>query len=214
MNLEQKNNLALRVAHDIPEGSYVNLGIGLPTLVADYFGDKEVILQSENGVMGQWINAEEGQEDWDLINAGKEAIQLKKGGVYFHHADSFGMMRGGHLNYCILGAYQISANGDLANWHTGESDAIPAVGGAMGLALGAQNVYVMMEHLTREGKSKIIEQCTYPVTGLACVNRVYTDVATFEFKDEKVYVLDIVEPFDAAYVQKITDVPLDFSKIK
>lgn len=214
MNLEQKNNLALRVAHDIPEGSYVNLGIGLPTLVADYFGDKEVILQSENGVMGQWINAEEGQEDWDLINAGKEAIQLKKGGVYFHHADSFGMMRGGHLNYCILGAYQISANGDLANWHTGESDAIPAVGGAMDLALGAQNVYVMMEHLTREGKSKIIEQCTYPVTGLACVNRVYTDVATFEFKDEKVYVLDIVEPFDAAYVQKITDVPLDFSKIK
>lgn len=214
MDIQQKSNLAQRVAQDIPEGAYVNLGIGLPTLVADYFADKEVILQSENGVLGQWNQAEEGEEDWDLINAGKEAIDLKKGGAFFHHADSFGMMRGGHLDYCILGAFQISANGDLANWHTGHPDAIPAVGGAMDLASGAQNVYVMMEHLTKQGHSKILEKCSYPLTGLACVNRVYTEIATFEFADGTVYVTDIVSPHTADYVQSITDVVLDFSKMK
>lgn len=214
MDIQQKNNLAQRVAHDIPEGSYVNLGIGLPTLVADYFADKEVILQSENGVLGQWTQAEVGEENWDLINAGKEAIDLKKGGAFFHHADSFGMMRGGHLDYCILGAFQISANGDLANWHTGHPDAIPAVGGAMDLASGAQNVYVMMEHLTKQGHSKILEKCSYPLTGLACVNRVYTEIATFDFDNGQVFVIDIVTPHTAEYVQSITDIPLDFSRMK
>ncbi|TCB49533.1 3-oxoacid CoA-transferase subunit B [Acinetobacter sp. ANC 4779] len=214
MDIQQKNNLAQRVAHDIPEGSYVNLGIGLPTLVADYFADKEVILQSENGVLGQWTQAEVGEENWDLINAGKEAIDLKKGGAFFHHADSFGMMRGGHLDYCILGAFQISANGDLANWHTGHPDAIPAVGGAMDLASGAQNVYVMMEHLTKQGHSKILEKCSYPLTGLACVNRVYTEIATFDFVNGQVFVIDIVAPHTAEYVQRITDIALDFSRMK
>ncbi|WP_425918780.1 3-oxoacid CoA-transferase subunit B [Acinetobacter sp. TSRC1-2] len=214
MDIQQKNNLAQRVAQDIPEGSYVNLGIGLPTLVADYFADKEVILQSENGVLGQWTQAEVDEENWDLINAGKEAIDLKKGGAFFHHADSFGMMRGGHLDYCILGAFQISANGDLANWHTGHPDAIPAVGGAMDLASGAQNVYVMMEHLTKQGHSKILEKCSYPLTGLACVNRVYTEIATFDFANGQVFVIDIVAPHTPEYVQSVTDIPLDFSRMK
>ena len=214
MDNQQKKLLAQRVAPDTPEGSYVNLGIGLPTLVADYFDDKEVILQSENGVLGQWTQAANGNENWDLINAGKEAIDLKKGGAFFHHADSFGMMRGGHLDYCILGAFQISSHGDLANWHTGHTDAIPAVGGAMDLASGAQNVYVMMEHLTKQGHSKILEKCTYPLTGLACVNRVYTEIATFEFSDGLVYVIDIVLPHTAEYIQSVTDVVLDFSKMK
>lgn len=214
MDMQQKYALAQRIAQDIPEGSYVNLGIGLPTLVADYFDTKEVILHSENGVLGQWVQAEAGCEDWDLINAGKEAIQLKQGGAFFHHADSFGMMRGGHLDYCILGAFQVSAQGDLANWHTGQSDAIPAVGGAMDLASGARNVYVMMEHLTKQGQSKILAQCSYPLTGLACVDRVYTDMATLEFKDNKVYVIDIVAQYTEDDVQEATAVSLDFSKMK
>ena len=214
MNIQQKIELAQRVAKDIPEGSYVNLGIGLPTLVADYFAEKEVILHSENGILGQWTGAEVGQEDWDLINAGKEAITLKNGGAFFHHADSFGMMRGGHLNYCILGAFQISKQGDLANWHTGQPDAIPAVGGAMDLAMGAENVYVMMEHLTKHGQSKILEQCSYPLTGLECVNRAYTDIGTFEFQAGKVFVLELVAAHTPEYVQSITAVDLDFSKLK
>lgn len=213
MDIQQKSNLAQRVAQDIPEGAYVNLGIGLPTLVADYFADKEVILHSENGVLGQWTQSEKGKENWDLINAGKEAIDLKKGGAFFHHAESFGMMRGGHLDYCILGAYQVSSNGDLANWHTGHPDAIPAVGGAMDLASGARNVYVMMEHLTRDGCSKILESCTYPLTGMNCVSRVYTEIATFDFTNGCVFVIDIISPYDAEYVQSITEVPLDFSRL-
>ncbi len=214
MDALQKINLAKRVAQDIPEGAYVNLGIGLPTLVADFFEDKEVILQSENGVLGQWTQAAKGEEDWDLINAGKEPINLKKGGAFFHHADSFGMMRGGHLDYCILGAFQVSADGDLANWHTGKPDAIPAVGGAMDLASGARNVFVMMEYLTKEGHSKILKTCSYPLTGLACVNRVYTEVATFEFANGKVYVIDIVAPYDLDYIKKTSEIELDYSKLK
>lgn len=210
MKSTDKVALAERVANDIPEGAYVNLGIGLPTLVADFFGDKEVILHSENGVLGQWTKAKEGEEDWDLINAGKEAIDLKPGGAFFHHADSFGMMRGGHLDYCILGAFQVSQAGDLANWHTGQPNSIPAVGGAMDLASGARHVYVMMEQLTKTGEAKILPQCTYPLTGLKCVNRVYTEVATFEFIDGKVYVIDIVEPYTEDDVKAMTDVPLIF----
>lgn len=214
MNFSVKANLAKRVAQDIPEGSYVNLGIGLPTLVADYFVDKEVILHSENGVLGQWSQAEQGSEDWDLINAGKEAIDLKVGGAFFHHADSFGMMRGGHLDYCILGAFQVSSKGDLANWHTGEADAIPAVGGAMDLASGARNVYVMMKYLTREGECKILEQCSYPLTGLGCVNRVYTEVGTFEFENGNVYLIDLIEPYDLSFIEKTCQIKIDYSKLK
>lgn len=214
MNFSVKANLAKRVAQDIPEGSYVNLGIGLPTLVADYFVDKEVILHSENGVLGQWSQAEQGLEDWDLINAGKEAIDLKVGGAFFHHADSFGMMRGGHLDYCILGAFQVSSKGDLANWHTGEAEAIPAVGGAMDLASGARNVYVMMKYLTKDGECKILEQCSYPLTGLGCVNRVYTEVGTFEFENGNVYLIDLIEPYDLSFIEKTCQIKIDYSKLK
>jgi 3-oxoadipate CoA-transferase, beta subunit len=149
--------MAARVARDIPDGAVVNLGIGLPTLVANHLPkDREVLLHSENGVLGMGPAPKPGEEDWDLINAGKQAVTLLPGGSYFHHADSFGMMRGGHLDFCVLGAFQVSATGDLANWHTGAADAIPAVGGAMDLAIGAKKTYVMMEHLTKAGESKIV----------------------------------------------------------
>lgn len=180
-----RDEIAQRLAKDIPEGAYVNLGIGLPTKVANYLPkDKEIFLHSENGVLGMGPAPESGQEDWDLINAGKQPVTLLKGGSFFHHADSFAMMRGGHLDICVLGAFQVSRHGDLANWHTGEPDAIPAVGGAMDLAAGARAVYVMMELQTRDGQSKLVEQCSYPLTGLKCVSRVYTDYAVFQIEGE------------------------------
>lgn len=212
MNHEARNSLAARVARDIPDGSYVNLGIGLPTLVANHISkDKEVILHSENGVLGQWDGAEPGQEDWDLINAGKEAIRLGKGAAFFHHADSFGMMRGGHLDICVLGAFQVSERGDLANWHTGAEDAIPAVGGAMDLAIGAKRVFVMMDLLGKDGRSKLMARCSYPLTGLACVSRIYTDLATFEIRQGGVFVLETVGDRSLAELQELTGVTLDFS---
>ena len=178
-----RDEIAARVAKDIPEGAYVNLGIGLPTRVGNYLpADKEIFLHSENGVLGMGPAPEPGQEDDDLINAGKQPVTLLKGGSYFHHADSFAMMRGGHLDICVLGAFQVSRNGDLANWHTGEPDAIPAVGGAMDLAAGAKSVFVMMEIQTKDGQSKLVEKCTYPLTGVACVSRVYTDVGVFQIE--------------------------------
>src|ERR1700740_2770543 len=159
-----RDEMAARVARDIPDGAVVNLGIGLPTLVANHLpSDREVLLHSENGVLGMGPAPAEGQEDWDLINAGKQAVTLLAGGSYFHHADSFAMMRGGRLDYCVRGPFQVAVNGDLANWHTGAPDAIPAVGGAMDLAIGAKKTFVMMEHLTRTGESKIVERCTYPL---------------------------------------------------
>jgi len=180
-----RDEIAQRLAKDIPEGAYVNLGIGLPTKVANYLPkDKEIFLHSENGVLGMGPAPEPGLEDWDLINAGKQPVTLLKGGSFFHHADSFAMMRGGHLDICVLGAFQVSRHGDLANWHTGEPDAIPAVGGAMDLAAGARAVYVMMELQTRDGQSKLVEQCSYPLTGLKCVSRVYTDYAVFQIESE------------------------------
>lgn len=215
MNQQTRNQLAARVARDIPDGSYVNLGIGLPTLVANHLGnDKEVILHSENGVLGQWTATEPGQEDWDLINAGKEAIKLASGAAFFHHADSFGMMRGGHLDICVLGAFQVSAKGDLANWHTGEEDSIPAVGGAMDLAIGAKRVFVMMDHLTKDGKSKLLPRCTYPLTGLGCVSRVYTDLATIEVREDGLFVLEIVDGQTPSTLQAVTGVALDFSLLE
>src|SRR5437870_812214 len=155
-----RDQMAARVARDIPEGAYVNLGIGLPTLVANHLPkDREIFLHSENGLLGMGPAPAEGDEDYDLINAGKQPVTLLKGGAYFHHADSFAMMRGGHLDICVLGAFQVSVRGDLANWHTGAPDAIPAVGGAMDLAIGAKKTCVMMEHLTKSGESKIVERC-------------------------------------------------------
>src|SRR5499427_1749583 len=176
-----RNQLAARVARDIPEGAYVNLGIGAPTLIANFLPkDREIFLHSENGILGMGPAPPAGQEDWDLINAGKQPVTLLTGGAYFHHGDSFAMMRGGHLDVCVLGAFQVSQSGDLANWHTGAEGAIPAVGGAMDLAIGAKKTYVMMEHTTRQGESKLVEACTYPLTGLACVSRVYTDLAVID----------------------------------
>jgi 3-oxoadipate CoA-transferase, beta subunit len=173
-----RDQMAARVAQDIPEGAYVNLGIGLPTLVANHLPkSKEIFLHSENGLLGMGPAPAAGQEDYDLINAGKQPVTLLAGGAYFHSADSFAMMRGGHLDYAVLGAFQVSASGDLANWHTGGADAIPAVGGAMDLAIGAKKTYVMMEHLTKTGQSKIVSACSYPLTGIRCVSRIYTDLA-------------------------------------
>src|SRR5213078_1769271 len=158
----------------------VNLGIGLPTMVANHLPkEREIFLHSENGLLGMGPAPAPGAEDADLINAGKQPVTLLTGGAYFHHADSFAMMRGGHLDFCVLGAFQVSAAGDLANWHTGAPNAIPAVGGAMDLAVGAKKVLVMMEHLTKQGESKLVEHCTYPLTGVGCVTRVYTDKAVF-----------------------------------
>jgi 3-oxoadipate CoA-transferase, beta subunit len=201
--------MAARVARDIPDGAVVNLGIGLPTLVANHLPqDREVLLHSENGVLGMGPAPAAGAEDWDLINAGKQAVTLLPGGSYFHHADSFGMMRGGHLDYCVLGAFQVSTTGDLANWHTGAPDAIPAVGGAMDLAIGAKRTYVMMEHLTKSGESKIVPACTYPLTGIACVSRVYTDLATIDITPHGLRVIDMVEGLDLAELQRLSGVPL------
>ncbi|MBD9417190.1 3-oxoacid CoA-transferase subunit B [Pseudomonas sp. PDM16] len=214
MDKETRNAMAARVARDIPEGAYVNLGIGLPTMVANHLpADKDIFLHSENGVLGRWTGAPVGEEDWDMINAGKEPIKLEPGAAFFHHADSFGMMRGGHLDICVLGAFQVSATGDLANWHTGAPDAIPAVGGAMDLAIGAKRIYVMMEHLDKQGRSKVLPQCSYPLTGLGCVSRVYTDLATLEITAEGVKVIELVGDISAAALQDATSVPLDFSAV-
>ena len=180
-----RKDLAARIAADIPEGAYVNLGIGAPTLVANYLPeDEEIILHTENGLLGMGAAPAEGQIDPDLINAGKQPVTAVPGAAFFHHADSFGMMRGGHLDVCVLGAFQVAQNGDLANWSTGAPGAIPAVGGAMDLAIGAKSVYVMTDLLTKTGESKLVAACTYPLTGVGCVTRVYTDHAIFDVTDE------------------------------
>ena len=172
--------IAKLVAADIPPGSYVNLGIGQPTLVADYLSpDSGVVLHTENGMLGMGRAAHGDEVDPDLINAGKVPVTETPGASYFHHADSFAMMRGGHLDVCVLGAFQVSFTGDLANWHTGRPDAIPAVGGAMDLAIGAKQVFVMMSLFTDAGAPKLVPSCTYPLTGLRCVSRVYTDYGVF-----------------------------------
>ncbi|HEX4620649.1 MAG TPA: 3-oxoacid CoA-transferase subunit B, partial [Myxococcaceae bacterium] len=176
-----RDELARRVAQDIPEGAYVNLGIGLPTTVAEHLPqDREIFLHSENGVLGMGPKPAPGQVDPDLINAGKEPVTLLPGGCFFHHGDSFAMMRGGHLDICVLGAFEVSVKGDLANWSTGAPDAIPAVGGAMDLAIGAKQVFVMMEHFTKQGQCKVVKACRYPLTGIACVHRIYTDLAVLD----------------------------------
>lgn len=209
MNKWTREQMAARVAQDIPDGAVVNLGIGLPTLVANQLpADREVILHSENGVIGMGPAPAEGEEDYDLINAGKQAVTLLPGGCYFHHADSFAMMRGGHLDVCVLGAFQVSAGGDLANWHTGAPDAIPAVGGAMDLAIGAKKTYVMMEHLTKSGASKLVESCTYPLTGIACVSRIYSDLAVIDLTADGAKVTAIVDGLSFDELQRFTAVAL------
>ena len=204
-----KDELAACVARDIPEGATVNLGIGQPTLVANHIPPTlEILLHSENGILGMGPAPAAGQEDYDLINAGKQPVTLLPGGAFFHHADSFAMMRGGHLDICVLGAFQVSATGDLANWHTGEPGAIPAVGGAMDLAIGAKQTWVMMDLLTKQGQSKLVSQCTYPLTGIACVKRVYTDVATLACTANGLLVIDMVPGLTLEALSELIGLPL------
>jgi 3-oxoadipate CoA-transferase, beta subunit len=209
-----RDQMAARVARDIPEGAYVNLGIGLPTLVANHLPAagssdyREIFLHSENGLLGMGPAPSAGREDYDLINAGKQPVTLLPGGAFFHHADSFAMMRGGHLDICVLGAFQVSRTGDLANWHTGAPDAIPAVGGAMDLAIGAKKTCVMMEHLTRSGESKLVERCTYPLTGIGCVSRIYTDLAVIDVTSGGLQVIEIFNGLPFEELQRLSGVPL------
>ena len=199
-----KQELAQRVARDIFDGAYVNLGIGQPTLVANYLPEGiEVVLHSENGILGMGGAPAAGEEDYDLINAGKQPVTLFPGGAYFHHADSFAMMRGGHLDICVLGAFQVSATGDLANWSTGEVGAIPAVGGAMDLAVGAKQTWVMMDLLTKQGESKVVKTCTYPLTGIACVKRIYSDLATLECTPQGLKLIDKVEGLQHSELERL-----------
>jgi 3-oxoadipate CoA-transferase beta subunit len=203
-----KREMAELVARDIPAGSFVNLGIGQPTMVADFLEPASgVVLHTENGMLNMGPAAPEGEEDWDLTNAGKEAVTELPGAAYFHHADSFAMMRGGHLDVCVLGAFQVSAGGDLANWHTGAPDAIPAVGGAMDLAIGAKRVFVMMSLFAKDGAPKLVPSCSYPLTGVGCVDRVYTERAVFELGPDGVAVR---ETFGTTYDELADrlDVPL------
>ena len=204
-----RDQIAARVARDIPEGACVNLGIGLPTLVANHLPkEREVFLHSENGILGMGPAPAAGKEDHDLVNAGKQPVTLLAGGAYFHHADSFSMMRGGHLDICVLGAFQVSATGDLANWHTGAPDAIPAVGGAMDLAVGAKRTFVMMEHLTKGGERKIVERCSYPLTGVGCVSRIYTDLAVIDVTPEGLAVVEAVAGLGLDELRRLTGAPL------
>ena len=204
-----KDELAARVAKDIPEGATVNLGIGQPTLVANHIPPSlEILLHSENGILGMGPAPAAGQEDYDLINAGKQPVTLLQGGAYFHHADSFAMMRGGHLDICVLGAFQVSATGDLANWHTGELGAIPAVGGAMDLAIGAKQTWVMMDLLTKQGQSKLVSACSYPLTGIGCVKRVYTDLATLACTANGLLVIDMVPGLTLEALSELIGLPL------
>ena len=203
-----KQEMAQAVARDIPAGSYVNLGIGQPTVVADYLEpDSGIVLHTENGMLNMGPAAVGEDIDRDLTNAGKISVTELPGCSYFHHADSFAMMRGGHLDVCVMGAFQVSATGDLANWNTGAPDAIPAVGGAMDLATGAKRVFVMMTLLTKDGAPKLVPECTYPLTGVGCVDRVYTEMATFEIAPEGVRVLALHGPTFEDLVE-LLDVPL------
>jgi 3-oxoadipate CoA-transferase, beta subunit len=204
-----KDQLAQRVARDIHDGAYVNLGIGMPTLVANHLpAGIEVVLHSENGILGMGPAPAAGEEDYDLINAGKQPVTLLPGAAFFHHADSFAMMRGGHLDICVLGAFQVSATGDLANWHTGEPDAIPAVGGAMDLAIGAWQTWVMMDLLTRSGESKLVKRCTYPLTGIACVKRIYSDVATLACTPQGLALIDKVDGLSHTALEQLIGLPV------
>jgi 3-oxoadipate CoA-transferase beta subunit len=205
-----RDELAARVARDIPEGAVMNLGIGVPTRVANFLPDGlEVILHTENGMLGMGPEPTAGRIDPDLINAGKKPVTELAGTAYFHHADSFAMMRGGHLDVCVLGAFQVSERGDLANWSTGAADSIPAVGGAMDLAIGARRVYVMTDLLTRSGESKLVRECSYPLTGVGCVNRIYTDHAIFDVTETGLAVLELFGDNTVAELSGLTGLDLE-----
>jgi 3-oxoadipate CoA-transferase beta subunit len=204
-----RTEMAARLARDIPEGWYVNLGIGAPLQVADHVpAEREVIFHSENGVLGMGpAPAAEAINRW-LINAGKQYVTLREGGAYMHHADSFGLIRGGHLDLCVLGAFQVAANGDLANWSMSDNDSAPAVGGAMDLAAGARQVWVMMEHQTKSGESRLVRRCSYPLTAPGVVKRVYTNLAVLDVTADGFAVRDMIEGLTLDALQKVTDAPL------
>lgn len=210
-----RQDLAARIAADIPEGAVVNLGIGAPTLVANYLpADLEIILHTENGMLGMGPAPETDRVDPDLINAGKQAVTALAGAAYFHHADSFAMMRGGHLDVCVLGAFQVAESGDLANWSTGAPGAIPAVGGAMDLAIGAKDVYVMTDLLTKQGESKLVAACSYPLTGVGCVSRVYTDHAVFDVTPTGFAVRELFGDNTIEELRELTGLALEASPVE
>jgi 3-oxoadipate CoA-transferase, beta subunit len=201
--------IAQRIVQDIPDGAYVNLGIGQPMTISNFLPpDKEIIIQSENGILGMGPLATGADVDTELVNAGKQNVTLLKGGAIFHHGDSFAMIRGGHIDICVLGAFQVSVKGDLANWRTLDRDAIPAVGGAMDLAKGAKQVFVMMEHLTKSGESKLVERCTYPLTGAGVVDRIYTDLASLQVTPRGLLVIDKVDGLSHAELEKLSQLKL------
>jgi len=204
-----RNEMAARVARDIPEGWFVNLGIGAPLQVADHLpAEREVVFHSENGVLGMGPAPEPDRINRWLINAGKQYVTLRSGGSYMHHADSFGLIRGGHLDLCVLGAFQVAENGDLANWSTSENDSAPAVGGAMDLAAGARRVWVLMDHQTKSGESRLVRRCTYPLTALGVVKRIYTNLAVLDVTPDGFTVREMVERLTLDALQKVTDAPL------
>ena len=201
--------MAARLARDIPEGWYVNLGIGIPTLVADHVNDgREVIFHSENGVLGMGPAPPPDQADPWLINAGKQHVTLQRGGAYVHHADSFAMIRGGHLDLCVLGAFEVAENGDIANWATSENDTAPAVGGAMDLAVGAKRLWVIMEHTTKDGRPRLVRRCGYPLTALAAVTRVYTNLAVLDVAPHGLAVIEMAPGVSHAELQAQTEAEL------
>ena len=211
MHVQKRNReeIAALIAPHITDGAYVNLGIGLPTHVAKYLPkDKEIFLHSENGVLAFGPPPIAGAEDPDLVNAGKELVTLLDGGCFMHHGDSFDIMRGGHLDICVIGAFQVAINGDLANWHTGRVDDLPAVGGAMDLAVGAKSIFVYMEHITKKGEPKIVETLHYPITGQQCVDRIYTDLCVIDVTPEGLKVIEKVDGLSFAELQAMTGAPL------
>ena len=206
-----RNQMAERLAKDITPGSYVNIGIGMPELVANYLDpNDEILLHSENGILGMGAIAKEDEIDLELINTGKKPVTLLTGGAFFHHVDSFIIMRGGHLDLCILGGMQVAANGDLANWSLGRPGEPPAVGGAMDLAVGARKLYVIMEHNAKDGSPKILEQCTLPLTGLGVVSRVYTDLAVLEVQEDGLHVVEKLVDISDEELQSVTGAKLIF----
>jgi len=204
-----RGQMAERAARDIPEGWCVNLGIGMPTMIADHIPlEREVIVHSENGVLGMGPAPKPEEINPWLINAGKQLVTMRPGGSYSHHADSFAMIRGGHIDLCVLGAFQVAENGDIANWSTSENDSAPAVGGAMDLAAGAKNLWVLMEHTTKSGEAKLVRRCTYPLTAPGAVKRVYTNLAVLDVTPTGFAVVDMVPGMTLADLQKVTDAPL------
>lgn len=204
-----RRQVAWRVAQDIGDGNYVNLGIGMPEQVANYIPEgREIVFHSENGILGMGPEPGENEVDYDLINAGKKPVTMLPGGAFFHHADSFGMIRGGHIDICVLGAFQISARGDLANWSTGGPDSVPAVGGAMDLAVGARKVFVMTDHNTKKGDAKIVEECSYPLTGPGVIDAIYTDIAVIDVTDAGLKVREKVPGLSFGELQNRTQARL------